>query len=132
VLALLLIASAISLGVGGIFLFAYALVPMILIDTTLIAVVVLLGLSYFVSKGNMLSINISTILGIVAPIISLSTPAHVGVLEQIGAGGLISFLGILQLLGFYVFPISFVFLRVLYRGRLEADVRNSSKALIKS
>ena len=120
VLSLLLIASAVSLTVGGAFLYAYKLVPMILVETTVVAVIVLYILSYFVARGNILSINISTVLGVLAPIISISTPAHVGVLEQIGDGGLIGFLGVLQLLGFYIFPISFVVLRLALYRRVRA------------
>jgi hypothetical protein len=125
-----LIASALSLGVGGVFLYAYSLVPDILIETTLVAVAILLLLSYYVSRKNMLSINISTVLGVVAPILSYSTPAHVGVLEQIGSGGLISFLGILQLLGFYIFPILYVILRLAFHGTLKKQIDNSSKTLV--
>ena len=73
-------------------------------------------------RGNTVSINLSTVLGVAAPIISLSTPAHVGVLEQIGTGGLTSFLGILQLLGFYTFPVIFVLLRVIYNGKLKEQI----------
>jgi len=126
----LLIASALSLGVGGIFLYVYALVPSILVETTVVAVIILLLISYPVSRGSMLSINISTVLGIIAPIISLATPAHVGVLEQIGKGGLISFLGILQLLGFYVFPITFILLRIAYNGKLKKQTKNSTRPLV--
>jgi hypothetical protein len=135
VLAALLIASALSLGVGGYFLYEYNLVPMILVDTTIIAVVILLVLSYFVARGNMLSINISTILGVIAPIMSAATPAHVGVLEQIGTGGLISFLGVLQLLGFYIFPISFVILRLVFWQRIKLEMnetKNNRQKLVNS
>jgi hypothetical protein len=127
-----LIASALSLGVGGIFLYAYSLVPDVLVETTLVAVVVLLILSYFVSRHNILSINVSTVLGVVAPILSYSTPAHVGVLEQIGSGGLISFLGILQLLGFYIFPILYVILRIAYNRELKQIAGPSRENLVKS
>lgn len=120
VLSILLLLSAISLSLGGYLLYVHSLVPIYLVETTLIAVIILFVLSYFVAKGNALSINISTILGIVAPIMSAFTPAHVGVLQQIGSGGLISFLGMLQLVGFYVFPITFVILRVVLRSRLTS------------
>jgi hypothetical protein len=132
VLSELLIASALSLGVGGIFLYVYALVPNILVETTVVAVIILLLISYPVSKGNMLAVNISTILGIIAPIISLATPAHVGVLEQLGKGGLIAFLGVLQLFGFYIFPLAFVLLRIVYHGNLVNPVRSPSKTLVNS
>lgn len=125
--------SALCLGVGGIFLYAYSLVPTFLVDTTLVAVIILFVLSYFVLKGNMISINISTALGIIAPIFSYSTPAHVAVLEQIVHGGLIAFLGILQLLGFYMFPIVFVILRVVFHGKLRNQIKSQSRrAMINS
>lgn len=125
-----MIASALSLGVGGVFLYAYSLVPTFLVETTLVAVIVLLVLSYFVLKGNMISINISTALGIIGPILSYSTPAHVSVLEHIVDGGLIAFLGILQLLGFYLFPILFVILRVVYHGKLQNQIGSISRQTI--
>ena len=113
--------SAVSLSVGGYLLYLRSLVPLYLVETTLVAVIILYILSYFVAKGNMISINVSTVLGVVAPIMSASTPAHVGVLQQIGTGGLISFLGSLQLLGFYIFPIAFVILRVVFRSKLSGS-----------
>jgi hypothetical protein len=131
ILSALLLASAISLTFGGMLLYIYSLVPLVLVETTFAAVVVLFVLSYFVSKGNMVSINIATILGIIAPIMSYFTPAHVGVLEQIGTGGLITLLGILQLLGFYLFPILYVILRVAFKGKLRQPA-NSLHAFVKS
>jgi hypothetical protein len=131
ILSALLLASAFSLTFGGILLYTYSLVPLVLVETTFAAVVVLFVLSYFVSKGSMASINIATILGVIAPIMSYFTPAHVGVLEQIGTGGLISLLGILQLVGFYLFPILYVILRIVFKGRLKQPA-NSPRAFVKS
>jgi len=127
----LLLASATSLTFGGILLYIYSLVPIILVETTLAAVIVLFILSYFVSKGNIGSINIATILGVIAPIMSYFTPAHVGVLEQIGTGGLISLLGILQILGFYLFPILYVILRIVFNGKLK-QLAKTPQAVLKS
>jgi hypothetical protein len=120
ILSLLLFLSAVSLSVGGYLLYVNSLVQLFLVETTLIAVIILYILSYFVARGNMISINVSTALGVIAPILSASTPAHVGVLEQMTTGGLISFLGLLQLLGFYIFPISFVVLRIVFRSKLRS------------
>jgi hypothetical protein len=118
ILSLLLLASAVSLTIGGYFLYIDHLVPTILVETTIIAVIILYALTYFVARGNMISINISTVLGVVAPVLSALTPAHVSVLAQITGGGLIAFLGILQLLGFYIFPILFVIFRIVFRTKL--------------
>ncbi|HXQ91982.1 MAG TPA: hypothetical protein VN739_03185 [Nitrososphaerales archaeon] len=130
-LSALLLASATSLTFGGILLYIYALVPLVLVETTLAAVIVLFILSYFVSKGNIVSINIATILGVVAPILSYFTPAHVGVLEQIGTGDLISLLGVLQILGFYLFPILYLILRIVFNGKLK-QLAKSPQAVVKS
>jgi hypothetical protein len=117
-LAFLLIASAASLTLGGILLYYYQLVPDFLVATTLVAVAILLILSRFVAKGNVIAINLATILGVAAPIMSYFTPSHVSVLEQIGTGGILSLLGVLQLLGFYMFPIVYVILRVALHHRI--------------
>ena len=120
ILSLLLVASALSLSVGGYLLYVHALVPPVLVQTTLVAIIVLFILAHFVYRGKMLAINLSTILGIVALFIPFSTPAHIGVIEEIGNGGLISLLGVLQILGFIVFPAIYIIVRVAYRGRIRA------------
>lgn len=120
VLSLLLIASAVSLAVGGYLLYAHALVPPVLVETTLVAIIVLFILAHFVYRGKMIAINLSTILGVVALFIPFSTPAHIGVIEEIGSGGLISLLGVLQILGFVVFPVIYIIARVAYRGQIRA------------
>ena len=112
--------SAISLSAGGILLYAKGLVPVYLTEITVVAVVVLLILGYLVFKGNMLAVNISTILGVIAPIFSASTPAHLGVLADLGHDLLLTVLGLLQFFGFYVFPIAFVILRIGLRKKLRA------------
>jgi hypothetical protein len=117
-LTLLLLGSAISLSLGGILLYAYNQVPVFLINLTLIAVIVLYVLAFFVWKGKMIAINVSTILGVVAPILSLNTPAHLAILSEFGQGWLISADGLLQFLGFYAFPVVFVVLRLAFHKRL--------------
>ena len=114
-LSYLLILSASSLTVGSFFLYVNALVPIILIYTTLVAVVVLFALSYFVAKRVAIAINIGTVLGIIAPIMSALTPQHVSVLSQLLGGGILALLGLLQILGFYLFPIIYVVLRIVFR-----------------
>lgn len=119
ILSLFLLVSALSLMAGGYLLYINALVPEVLVETTFVAVIVLFVLSYFVARGNLLAISMSTILGVIAPVMSVATPQHVSVLVQIGSGGLITVLGMLQLFGFYIFPISFVIVRVVFRSRFS-------------
>lgn len=120
-LSLLLVASALSLSVGGYLLYVHSLVPPVLVDTTLVAVIVLFVLAYFVFVGKTIAINIATILGIVALFIPFSTPAHIGVIEEIGTGGLIALLGALQILGFVVFPVIYIISRIAFRAMIRAQ-----------
>ena len=115
VLFALLVGSALALSTGGVMLYWYRLVPSFLIELTAIAVIVLLILSYPVLRQNRIAIEISTALGVLAPLISLSTPAHVAVLLSFGYEPLLTVLASLQFLGFYIFPISFVILRIVER-----------------
>lgn len=117
-LSLLLILSASSLSVGSFFLYVNSLVPMVLIYTTVVAVTVLFILSYFVARRILVAINIATILGVIAPIMSALTPQHVSVLSQLFAGGILALLGLLQILGFYLFPIIFVVMRIVFRASI--------------
>ena len=119
-LSYLLILSASSLTVGSFFLNVNALVPIILIYTTLVAVVVLFALSYFVAKRVVIAINFGTVQGIIAPIMSALTPQHVSVLSQLLGGGIIALLGLLQILGFYLFPIIYVVLRIVFRKSVSS------------
>ena len=119
VLAGLLGGSATCLAVGDLFLYGENLVPAILVAITAIAVIVLVPLSVLVYRRNLVAVDVSTILGIVAPLISLSTPSHVAVLLSFGENLLLSVLGALQFFGFYLFPISYVIVRLAYRKRIQ-------------
>jgi hypothetical protein len=121
ILTVLLLASVASLSVGGYFLDVYGLVPLILIETTAVAAIALIVVSYFVWKGKIIAMNIATILGAIAPFITFSSPAHVSAVLQIGSGGLIALLGLLQILGFDVFPISFVLIRLALWNRIKLE-----------
>ena len=118
-LSALLVASAVSLVLGGLLLFVYNLVPFYLIALTAFAAVILAVLAVFVIRRNKIAINVATLLGIVAPAFSLSTPAHVSILLSLGASPLVTALGLLQLFGFFVFPIAYVILRIVYRNNLR-------------
>jgi hypothetical protein len=119
VLSGLLAASGVSLAMGDALLFFFNLVPFYLIALTAAAAVILFVLSLFVDRGNTIALNISTILGVIAPIFSLSTPAHDAVLLAFGSSPLITSLAALQFFGFFIFPVAFVLLRILYWKRLR-------------
>jgi hypothetical protein len=129
VLTGLLIASAISLAIGGALLYGYRLVPNYLVELTGVAVLTLLVLSFFVHKPNMTAVNIGTVLGVIAPAFSLSTPAHVQVLQSFGSSVLISLLGLLQFLGFFLFPIAYVVLRLVYRNNIAGGQKQQQAVL---
>lgn len=120
-LACLLLASAISLGFGGVLLYRYNLVPDYLIELTVVAIGILVILAVYVRRRNMIAINIATILGVIAPAFSLSTPAHVVVLLSFGQGFLTTILGGLQFLGFFIFPIAYVVLRLVYHNGISIE-----------
>lgn len=126
VLGGLLIASATSLSVGGVLLYSFGLVPMSLIELTVAAIAVISFLSFFVLKGNRLAINVSTALGMLAPLFSLSVPAHIDVLFSFGATPLLSILGAVQFIGFDLFPIVFVILRMAYWKKLPPSAMKSA------
>lgn len=129
-LSALLIASAVCLGVGGWLLYIHLLVPMILVETTLVGTMVLVILAYFVARGVLLAINIGMILGVIAPLITFSIPAHMGVVQEIGSGGLIGVLGFLQILGFDVFPIIYVVSRVVYWSNVKKESNKEGKMFL--
>jgi hypothetical protein len=121
ILTSLLLASVVSLSFGGYLLYANSLVPVILVETTGVAVVSLIIVSYFVWKGSMIAVNVATILGLIAPFITFSSSAHLGAISQIGSGGLVGLLGLLQILGFDVFPITYVIIRVVFHRRIKLE-----------
>jgi hypothetical protein len=125
----LLLGSALSLSLGGIILFEEKLVAPILIELTAVAVAIILPLSFFVYKRKIVAINVSTALGILAPIISLSTPAHIAVLQSFGNSILFSILGVLQFLGFYLFPLSFVIIRIFKLKKIAEESTHREKGL---
>jgi hypothetical protein len=121
-LSVLLFGSAICLSAGGVLLYRYNLVRLDLLQITAVAVIIIIPLSFLVCQKNLLAINIATILGFIAPTISLTTPAHLQVLLEFGQSWLISILGLLQFLGFYLFPVTYLVLRFAYRRRISAEV----------
>ncbi len=129
ILSALLLGSAICLSLGGLLLFVNGLVPMDLIELTATAVIIITPLSILVYRRNLTAINISTVLGFVAPTISLSTPAHIAVLLEFGHNFLISVLGLLQFLGFYLLPITFLVIRFAYWKRVAQDVKAGPKGV---
>jgi hypothetical protein len=120
-LTVLLLGLSASLSIEAYLLYVYSRVPIIFVETTVIAEVVLCMLAYFVAKGVMPIVNIATILGIISPLLSFATPAHNNVLTQLSEGGLITALGLLQILGFYASPIAFVVLRIALREKLRNE-----------
>uniref|UniRef100_A0A2U9IKP6 Uncharacterized protein n=1 Tax=Acidianus sulfidivorans JP7 TaxID=619593 RepID=A0A2U9IKP6_9CREN len=103
----LLISSAVSLIIGGILLIHH--VPDILTISTFIVVIILFILSFLILKGFKSAIHIGGILGILAIISSSASSAHLTALSQFGSSIYISVLDILMILGFYLFPIIYLY-----------------------
>ncbi len=101
-----LISSAVSLLIGGILLIGK--VPNILTIGTMIVVVALILIAFFISKYNNL-VHVGGILGILAIISSATAPAHNEALLNFGKSAYISILDILMVLGFYIFPAIYIY-----------------------
>ncbi|ARM75070.1 hypothetical protein [Acidianus manzaensis] len=104
---LLLILSSISLVLGGILLIGH--VPYILTISTFVVVVILISLSFLILKGYKIAIHIGGLLGILAILSSSLSEAHLQALLQFGSSAYISILDILMILGFYLFPIIYLY-----------------------
>lgn len=101
-----LIGSAISLFIGGLLLIGK--VPSILTLGTMIIVVILVSLSFLITRYKNL-IHFGGILGILAIISSATAPAHNEALLNFGKSLYITTLDLLMILGFYVFPIIYIY-----------------------
>ncbi|WP_252896784.1 hypothetical protein [Metallosphaera hakonensis] len=100
--------SAVSLALGGALLLN--LVPSFLTVSTYMVTLVLISLAYLIERGVTWAINVGVILGILAILASTLSGAHIVALEEFGTNPRITSLDVLMLLGFYVFPGSYVIL----------------------
>lgn len=98
----LLIGSTVCLAVGGYLL--YGVVPFILTVLTYLVVLVLLALAYLVETGNWVAKIIGALMAVLAIASSSTSPAHLSALARFGSNYTISLLDVLMVLGFYVFP----------------------------
>lgn len=112
VLAVLLVASSLSLTAGGALLYADMLVPPPFVAGGFAVSAVLLVLAYFVWRSSRLATDVSTALAVVSLALSPFIPAHRAALLGFGSDPLISTLDVLQALGFYVFPAIFLAVRI--------------------
>lgn len=110
-LAVLLVASALSLVAGSTLLYAYSLATPQLVAGGLAVSVILLVLAAFVWRLNRAAVNFSTALAATSLAVSPFIPAHRGALLGFGASPLLTILDTLQLLAFYVFPAIFLVVR---------------------
>lgn len=102
------------------------MVPVSLNLLTLLAVVVACTISYYVFQANRVAIDVSTILGLAVIAFSASSRAHDSAIARFGSGTIIDLLDVLQVIGFYICPGSFIILRVIYRNRINLEARQSS------
>ncbi|BDC18174.1 hypothetical protein [Acidianus sp. HS-5] len=101
-----LVGSAVSLFIGGILLIGK--VPSILTVGTMTVVVILIALTFLISKYKIL-VHLGGILGILAIISSATAPAHNEALLNFGKSAYITVLDILMVLGFYIFPTIYIY-----------------------
>lgn len=103
--------SSFFVAIGSYLLRVYSLVPVTLTYATIGSVILVLITSIFVHKGSRMAMNFGVILSVAAIISSLSSPAHLRAMTEILNGTIISVLDVLEILGFYLFPILYIFER---------------------
>lgn len=112
--------SVATVAIGAFLLKYYSLTPVTLTYATAGADILVFITSIFVYRGSRLAMNFAVILSVAAIVSSLASPAHFQAMEKITQGGLISLLDILEILGFYLFPLMYIIMRFSSRGRRGA------------
>lgn len=120
-----MVASAVTVSVGGFLLWYYSLVPVILTYLTGTAVLIVMVTANSVRRGSVFAMNFGVILSIAAVVSSASSYAHLQAMSEIFHGGIISLLDVLEILGFYVFPLLYISEKLLHSMRNRN--KNSSK-----
>lgn len=113
-LAIFMWLSSIFVTAGAVLLRYYDLVPVSLTYLTSGAVVIVMITSIPVHRRNRFAINFGVILSAAAIISSASSLSHIEAMLRILDGGLITVLDILEILGFYLFPLLYLVFR--FRG----------------
>lgn len=116
--------SVLFVSVGALLLHVNSLVPVTLTYATTGAVIILAVDAAFVYRDSRLAINLGVVLSIAAILSSLASPAHLHAMTEIMGGGLISLLDILEILGFYLFPVLYIVTRFTL-GKTEPDLKPS-------
>lgn len=111
-LGIYMVLSSIFVAWGAYLLRKNSLVPLELTLATSLAVFIVLLTAFFVFSGSRLAINLGIVLSVAAIASSLSSPAHLHAMSQIFNGGIISLLDVLEILGFYLFPILYIYTRI--------------------
>lgn len=104
-----MLASSAFVSIGAFLLRYYSMVPVMLTYLTAAAVLSVLITSFFVHRGSRLAMNIGVILSALAILSSLSSISHLEAMTRIFRGGLITVLDLLEILGFYAFPLLYIF-----------------------
>lgn len=129
-MALPLVGSAASLAAGGALLYANSLVPPQLALGGLAASALLLVLAACVWRQSRAAVEASTVLAAISIVSSPFIAAHRKAMLGFGSNSLLDVLDVLQILGFYVFPATFLALRLsgLRRRRAEGQNTQTPKA----
>jgi hypothetical protein len=92
-------------------------VPLGLTISTYVVILVLLVLTYLVERGNRIAEGIGALMGVLAIVSSSLSQAHLSALLQFGSDLHLSLLDVLMVLGFYVFPATYLVLYARERFR---------------
>lgn len=107
-----MVLSAICLVIGAVLLRFFSLVPLYLTETTIIAVFAILIVAHFVRKGYTLAANVGLVLALLSIIVSAVSPGHDAAILKIFTDPVLTVLDVLEIMGFYLFPLAFIVLRL--------------------
>ena len=120
-LSLLMVLSALFLIAGAALLRIYSLVPFYLTLTTALAVVVILIVAHFINRGYTWAANTGIALAIISILTSALSPTHNSAVLNMFSSPLLAVLVLLEIFGFYVFPVLFLIIRAVkhkeFRGK---------------
>lgn len=118
----MMVLSALFLILGAVLLRLYSLVPFYLTAMTAAAVVVIFIVAHYVNKGHTLAVNLGTALAVLSILISALSPTHNTAILDFFNSPLLAVLDILQIFGFYVFPLVFLAIRIVHHKEFNGKM----------
>lgn len=107
-LSLLLVLSAVFLGIGGLLLHLYGLVPVSLTASTIAAILLILAVAYFAWKNSFAWITFGALLAIASMVFNSILPEHIDALLHPFVSPAMTIIVVAEVLGFYALPLAYL------------------------